>query len=432
MLSFLNLRNNKVFSNSSWIISEKVFNLLISLVTIMIVSRYFGPEKFGLFNYSIAYITLFTAIATLGLEVLVVKAILDGKYTEENIISTSLFLRAIGGIVLLILSNSILFFINNNDFEIRVMVFILSISMIFKSFEVIDYLLQSKQNMKLVSVIKITSYSISAIFKILIVVYGGSIIDFSYAYLIESIIIAFLLILTKKNFFENKITIRIRHIDLKFAKYILNKSWPLIISGIMVSLYTRVDQIMIGNILDSSYQNGIYSAAFQISNIWYFVPLAIITSYTPLIMQNHRKDNMQYLNLIKRLYRIVIWISIIMAVLISLFGKYIVLFLYGYEYIDSLKILVIMIWSGIFAIVGSARGPWLICEGLQKYSLIYMSVGLVVNIILNLILIPIYKGEGAAIATLIAQICTVIVVPFAIPATRKSVKMMAQSFLFLK
>jgi Na+-driven multidrug efflux pump len=89
----------------------------------------------------------------------------------------------------------------------------------------------------------------------------------------------------------------------------------------------------------------------------------------------------------------------------------------------------ISIWAGTFAMLGSSRGIWLISEGLQRYSVIYISSGAIVNIILNYLLIPIIGGYGAALATLISQVTVSIIVPLFIKETRISVIMMLKAFI---
>ena len=90
--------------------------------------------------------------------------------------------------------------------------------------------------------------------------------------------------------------------------------------------------------------------------------------------------------------------------------------------------LLVSVWAGTFATLGSARWTCLICEGLQKYSIVYIGLGAVVNVVLNYTLIPIFGGYGAAIATLVSQITVAMIAPLFIKETRVSAIMMLKAF----
>jgi O-antigen/teichoic acid export membrane protein len=173
---------------------------------------------------------------------------------------------------------------------------------------------------------------------------------------------------------------------------------------------------------------GLYSAAVRIAEMWYFVPMAVIASFNPVIMKNKKISESSYYKSVQTLYNLVAWLGISFGVIILIFAKPIVGILYGPDYINASSILAISIWAGTFAMLGSARSSWLICENLQKYSMVYIFAGCITNIILNFFLIPSLKAYGAAIATLISQILVVIIVPALFKKTRVSAYMLIRAF----
>jgi len=201
-------------------------------------------------------------------------------------------------------------------------------------------------------------------------------------------------------------------INFTYAKNILSQRWYFILSGLMITLYMRSDQVMLGSMLPNRIELGIYSAAVRVAEMWYFVPMAIITSFKPVIMNNKKTNESSYIKSVQLLYTIVAWLGITFGVLILLFSKLIVSILYGVEYLKASSILSISVWAGTFAMLGSARSTWLICEGLQRYTLVYTFSGLAVNIILNYIMIPKFGAYGAASATLASQVINVLVLGF--------------------
>ncbi|MFJ5747620.1 flippase [Peribacillus frigoritolerans] len=407
----------KLIKNASWLVSDKVFMMAIGVFVTAIIARYFGPEQYGQFNYALAFVSLFTAVSTLGLETLTVKSIIDKKVNEGVILCTSLVLRVFGGIVLTIIAVVLIRILEPSDSNMHLLILVMSFTMIVKSFDVIEYWIHANQKAKVYSLIRMPVYVIIATLKILLVVNKGTLFLYSLIYTLDAIIISGALMIAYFKVREEK---SYWTFSFNYAKSILSQSWYLILSGLMVTLYMRIDQVMLGAMMQTKSEVGIYSAAVAIAEMWYFVPLAIITSFKPVIMNNKNINEEKYINSVQLLYTIITWISIGFGVAILFMSKLIVTILYGVDYLEAASILSISVWAGTFALLGSARAVWLITEGLQKYTLIFMMVGAIVNVVLNIFLIPNFGGIGAAMATLASQIIVAIIIPLFFKKTRTS------------
>lgn len=196
----------------------------------------------------------------------------------------------------------------------------------------------------------------------------------------------------------------------------------------MITLYMRIDQIMLGVMMSTKTELGVYSAAVQVAQMWYFVPMAVITSFKPIIMSKKKTNEKSYLKSVQLMYNIVAWMSIGFGIVILLFSDTIIGILYGTDYEKASSILSISVWAGTFAMLGSARSIWLITEGLQKYTLVYTTIGFLVNVSLNYFLIPLTGGYGAAIATLLAQFSANVLALAFYKETRISTIMILKSF----
>ncbi|WP_260284798.1 flippase [Peribacillus aracenensis] len=422
---FSNEVASKTIKNSSWLVSDKIFTMLIGLFITAIIARYFGPEDFGQFNYALAFVSLFTALSTLGLETLTVKKIIDKDIDEGTILCTSLILRVTGGLTLTTLATMVIMLIEPNSKNLHMVVIIMSLTMVFKSCEVIEYWLQTYQKAKVSSIIRMSVYIIIAALKIALVFFSGNLIHYALIYLLDSILIGFSLIIAYFRIRKNKFPWRF---SLKYTKSILSQSWYLILSGLMITLYMRIDQVMLGFMLPNKSEAGIYSAAVRVAEMWYFVPMAIITSFNPIIMSKKRNNENSFLHSIQLLFTLVAWVCIGFGLLILIFSEIIISLLYGHEFIKASGILTISVWAGTFALLGSARSTWLISEGLQKYTLVFTFAGCITNITLNYWLIPTHGGFGAACATLISQIVGVFIIPVFFNKTRMSTIMMIKAF----
>ena len=414
-----------MFKNSKWIIIEKLIALALGVTVTALIARYFGPEGYGVFNYALSIVVIYTAISTLGMQTFVVQLTLNNDMDKNEILSTSFILRIIGGVILIFASQFTIFLLEPNDRYLQILTLILSTSMVFKAGEVFEYWLQSNLFAKLSSRVRIFTFLISSILKVVIVITGKTLVTYSFIYVIDAIIISLLLYFTyiKINKSKFKFTFNIRYV-----KIILSKSWYLIISGLMVTLYMQIDKIMIGTMLSQKNEVGIYAAASNIAQMWYFIPLAFITSYQALVFDK-QKSNTDKQRIFIKLYSIILWLGILASFTILFLSPYIVQILYGEQFNRASDILKISVWAGIFATLGSARSLWLVHRNTHHYQLWFAIIGVVLNIGLNLILIPTLQGFGAAVATLFTQFLTVTIIPLFFKETRLSSIMIVKAFV---
>ena len=417
-----NITLKNIFGNSMWQIGEKIISMIFSVFVTSIVARYLGTEDYGFVNYIISIVMLFTTFSTLGMEKITIKDIIEKEESEEKILGTSFYIRLIGGIVLIFISQITIYILDEQNMIAQLLGLIMGLCMIFRAYEVIEYYLQSQMKLKTISIIRFCSTILVAILRILVVLFDWGIVGFTATYLFDAIIVAMLL----KIWYKKRKKLKFKF-SLEYAKRILSKCWYVPIIGLMVTLYMRIDQVMLGSMLDNKTENGIYSAAVRIAEIWYFVPTAIISAFQPAIVMKKKYSEEQYEKSMQRLYDIVAIVGIVFGILITLFGDIAVQILYGEEYKGATSILKISVWAGLFATLGTARSVWLVNENLQKYSLIYTSVGCVTNIVLNYFLIPKIGARGAAFATLIAQFVTNVLALVPFKKTRKSSAMILKS-----
>ena len=145
-------------------------------------------------------------------------------------------------------------------------------------------------------------------------------------------------------------------------------------------------------------------------------------------MNLYKGEKAQFEKKNRQLYAIVIYISIFVAIMIILFGKFAIAILYGDAYLPAAEPLKIITWYTIFSYLGVARNAWIVCEDKQKYlKYMYLSAA-IINIILNYVMIPVWGASGAAAASLITQICTSIILPCFIRELRPNVRLMLQAF----
>lgn len=401
------LQNNqgfiKYFKNTSWLLSEKIFRLVVGLFVGVWVARYLGPEKFGIFSYAKSFVGLFITIASLGLNGIVIRELVKDESRKDELLGTAFWLKLMGALAVLIFLAIAINFTSNDQYT-NILIFIIASATIFQSFNVIDFYFQSKVLSRYVVFANIISLFLSSVVKIGLILFEAPLIAFAWVVLFDSFVLAcgFIYFFLK----TNNINIPITLDNLKFkgatAVSLLKDSWPLILSGIVISIYMKIDQVMIKEMLDSE-AVGQYAAAVRLSEAWYFIPMVIASSLFPAIINAKKQSEELYYARLQKLYDLVVWMAIAIALPMTFLSDWIINILYGSDYNQSADVLMIHIWAGVFVFLGVASSKWFLIENLQVYSFYRTLAGAIINIILNYILIPIHGIFGAAISTLVSQ-----------------------------
>lgn len=421
---FKRFLRNATVKNAGWLIAGKVAQMLISLVVGLLTARYLGPSNYGIINYALAYTAFFMAFCTLGINSVLVKEFIDFPEEEGAIIGSSLLLRAVSsflsaGIIVCIVS-----IVDRNDPTAIVVTALCSISLIFNIFETFNFWFQSKLKSKVTAIVTLIAYVITSVYKVLLLVFGKSVEWFAFANALDYICLGIMLVVCYKMYGGKKLSF-----SKSVSKRILSKSVHFILPGLMVAIYGYSDKFMLKHMLDEA-QVGFYSTATSICTMWCFVLAAIIDSVYPSIMEAHKVDKALFEKRNRQLYAIVFYVSVVVSSLFCIFGELVVKILYGEAYLPSVAPLRVITWYTAFSYLGVARNAWVVCENKQKYlKYIYISAA-AINIILNLIFIPLWGATGAAAASLTTQFFTTLVLPFFIKDLRRNAVLMLESIFF--
>lgn len=386
-------------ANTSWLIGEKLLRMTMGLFVGIWVARYLGPEQFGLFSYVQSFTFLFAAVATLGLDSIVIRELVRDESRFNVLMGTAFFLKLLGAFLLFPVLYVAVFFTSNDSFT-NYLIFIIASSTIFQSFNVIDFYCQSKVLSKYVACSNGILLFFSSIIKAVLILNDAPLLYFVYVVLLDSLLLSLGLIY----FYTKKMHLGFSgwRFDFGTARELLKDSWPLILSSIVVSIYMKIDQVMIKEMMNAE-AVGQYAAAVRLSEVWYFIPVTIVGSVFPAIINSRKVSFELYYSRITKLYTLMIWMAISIALPMTFLSKYIVLLLYGNDYQLAGNVLMIHIWTGVFVFLGVAFSQYLISENLAMKSFYRTATGAAVNIFLNFLLIPYYGIIGAAVATLLGQ-----------------------------
>jgi O-antigen/teichoic acid export membrane protein len=409
--------------NISWLLLEKIVRMVTVLITTIFLARYLGVAEFGKLSYIIAFIGIFLPFAALGMDQVIVRRLAIGD-NPSKVLGSAFFLRLLVGIMLILLIPSIHGFIEKEN--LGSFVTIASYILLLYPFYLIDPYFQSILKAKYIVIAKVSSLFLMLIIRLIAIRYDAGLDIFIKIMVLEYIVTA--LLFTVMYIIKNSVHKRwVASFDTSLV--ILKESWPIIFSGVAIALYTRVDQIMLQNMVNSE-AVGYYAATIRISEAVFFIPVILVQAALPVISKMRDKHPNLYTSKINLLYEVINIIAILIMVIMIIFSDQMISIIYGESYKDSAVLLSVMIYIVPIVFFSVAKGIWTICEGRQTYNMFYTMTGLVLNIVLNYLLIPIYGGMGAVIATIISQISINMLFPMLSVVDRITVIAFLESFLF--
>ncbi len=361
------------------------------------VARYLGPEQFGLFSYVLAFTAIFGGIAKFGFDGIMVRELVNHPEKRDIYLGTAFWLKFIGSFVVLGLIAFILP-LTSNDTTTDLFIFIISTGLIFQSFEVIEFYFQSQVLAKIVSICKIIQLTLSVFIKIALVLVEAELIWFVLVSTFDAVSLAISYFIAYQ---LRKKPVFCKSFDLRIAKLLFKNSWPLMIALVLSTTYTKIDQIMIANILGNS-SLGSYSAALRIYDAFMAIIMVFTASLFPMIIASKKRDMVSYRKAILRILKVVICTSFLFLLFSLFFSNLIVVYTFGADFNDANEVLILMALNSIAASYGLIMIRVLITDGRQKKVMLRGFIGLLLNMSLNIYLIPLYGIEGAAYSTLIS------------------------------
>lgn len=383
--------------NSGWLIFESIIRIVISLAVGILLIRYLGPGQFGKLSYAFSFVGLFTAIALLGLDSIVVREVVSAPGRSDELLGTAFWLK-IPGSILAISIIAVAVHITNNSREEQVLIYIISSGLIFRSFGVIDLYFQATVQSRQVVTAQLAKLFISSVVKLALIWFQAPLLWFACAAAFDGVVFSIGLVI---NYLRVGKSIALWRYKAHTARNLMRDSWPLIFSGIAITIYMKIDQVMIREMLDAK-AVGHYAAAARLSEALYFVPVALASSLFPAIVNSRKTSHELYFQRLQKFYNMMVILAVAIALPATILSDWLVVLLFGDAYLQSGAILALHVWAGIFVFVGVVDGKVLAAENLQIIHMIRTAIGCFANIALNLLLIPLYGIQGAAFSTVIS------------------------------
>jgi PST family polysaccharide transporter len=333
----------------------------------------------------------------LGLDGIVIREVVRDSRNTLGILGNTLALRLVGSFLALLMSISIVKLIEPHDSMALILVGILATGLVFQAFDTIDSYFQSQVQSKLTVWAKNIAFLLIAGLRIFLIHIKAPVWTFAVAAVAELALGAIGLVIVYGMVGGSLLKWRT---NWQMSADLLKQGWPLLLSGLTIMIYMRIDTVML-KVMQGDAAAGLYAAATRVSEVWYFIPTAIVSSVSPAIMRSKSNPHL-YHERLRALFSTMVIISVIIGSFIALASRWIVDHLYAGAYSSAAPVLAVHIWASVFVFLGVAQSPWNVSEDLLKLSLYRTAAGAAANIVINLFLIPRYSAMGAAIATVVS------------------------------
>jgi O-antigen/teichoic acid export membrane protein len=394
----------RYFSNTSWLMGHRVLSMVVALFVGVYVARYLGPERFGLLSYAGSFVGLFTALATLGLDGIMVRELVKSPERRDELLGTAFWLKA-GGAILMWIGIAAAVPFTNNDTQTNILIIIIAFGVIFQAFNVIDFNYQAEVKSKFVVYAHLVQLVVSSITKLVFVWLTAPLVWFACVFLFDAVVHAVGL---TAMYLKNTGKIWYWKWRWETAKELLRDSWPLILSSGAIMIQARIDQVMLKEMIGSA-EVGQYSVAMRMIEAFGFIPMVIYSSLAPSITNAKKTSETFYRQRLIQLYRLMFLLFLATAIPIYLTAKPVVIFLFGEAYAKAGWLLQLFAIRLFFTNLGVARSLFITNNNLFKYSFVASVIGAISNITFNYLLIPNYGASGAIIATMISFVATIFV-----------------------
>jgi O-antigen/teichoic acid export membrane protein len=417
----------KTVKSISWLSAENFATTLITAAVSIVVARTLGAAAAGTWGYVFAIYSLALLLTTLGTDQIVIIDLVAMREPRACIMTTALVLRLFAAFAVAAALICAAFLTPTQTPEQNELICVLAFSLIAMSFDAVGNWFRSQLRFDRIVIPSIVATAVGGVAKIYFVIHRHSILPLGFLTVGQSALMQGMVVLSAWRAGVGDI---FRGFSFRYARELLRTSVPLMISGIAVFVYLRANVFFL-NEFESKTGVGLYNSAAAISGIAYFIPTVIVTALSPSLYRLYNTDSAKFERSLEHLTSILMIGLSMIAIVVMLLSHRIIILLYGKSFLPAAPVLALHVWTLIPVAYGLTSSVWLAAEKHTAALMTRTVCGGIVNVVLNVLLIPRLGIIGAAIATLVAMFtASMLMLPF-LGRTARRVFMMLLRTLFL-
>lgn len=392
------ITSKRIAKNTGALLIGIIINKLCTLIFFAFAVRHIGPEGFGKFTFALSFTAIFMILGDLGLNILAIREVakdraLISKYLGNILVLRIIISSIVVGIIFVIIT------LWNHPPDTTKIVYIISISVFFITLsEALRWAFKAFQKMEYEALVNVAQGIILLGLGLAILYLDQGLIGLAFAHLSTSILIfCFSFLITVKKFATPKFKI-----DFKLCKFLIKISLPLGFMMILFAIYINIDTVLL-SWLKGDTATGWYNAGYKLVLAIKFIPGVFALAILP-VMSHFYKSSVESLEkVLRKSTQFMFLLALFIAILITILAYRIIPLIWGSGFSQSVISIQILIWGGAFAFFTPIATHTLIAINKQKIPAYIYLAGLLINVILNLILIPKFSYVGASISVLLSE-----------------------------
>ena len=394
------IRGSHLAQQFGWLVMAKIVQGIASLAATLAVARALGPIEFGSLSLAIAIASFVALAAALGLEQIATRDLVTTKDTPR----TLRLLRRLRGSGA-ILGAAVLVVIATlpqvRNLGAGPLVLVLALLPLAQVGDLAEWRVVAAGQAHRVAAAVILVSPLAALVRVVLALSGANAIAFAWVLVSEWVLRSLLMTMISRRLVTHPKDSM--PTSLRDAIELLRESTPLLLAGIAVFAYMRIDQLMIATMLGPR-QVGLYSAVVTLAELPLVLPMLLSRAILPTLTRQSLESTVQRDRTLLRLMGVSLYLHLGVSLALALIAEPLVLLAYGETYRPAIDAFRIQVLAAPLVAVGVLSSAWLVLERRTSHALRRTLLGASANIGLNAFLIPAYGIAGAAFATLVSQI----------------------------
>ena len=379
-----------------WLV--QIVKMVASVAVSVLTIRHLGPQQYGILGVAAACVTPFTAFCGLPQGPLVVREFAAvGESGAQAVQSTAFGMRLAGGMVQLVLAAAAVALMGYGR-DIQLVALFTSLAYLTGPFTVIGSVLEMDGRFDRVATIDLVASLSSIAVRAMLIVLDATLLWFAAAALVDACVQIGLYVLFNPR--PGPIASR-SSFSPQMAVMFLKDGWPLVLTGLAMSVTSRSDVIFISKFLGEQ-QVGWYLAAIRMTEVMYYFAGVISSVYFPTLAVRHGNDSAGYYRLITNSCGSAFWLGALLAHGLTIAAPLVLPVLLGPKFAPTIMVLQILAWTIPVAALGQAFSPSILIERATRVPLYCAIFAAFVSVALNVLLIPWLGLVGAAITSIVA------------------------------
>lgn len=388
----------RVAKNTFALFIAQIVSSILSILLGIFIARNLGDTAFGKYSFAYTFVIFYSIFLDLGYNTLLIREVSRDKSIANKYVSNLLSFRAVSALIVFVF---VVVTINLMGYpsDTKNVVYLFALYIFLESFSnIYKTIFRAFERMEYEAAITILSNILRVSLALIVILVGYGLVAIGLVFIFSNIFdLLISTIVCERRFVKSR-----TEFDFSFFKSTIKLALPLVMISIFATVFVRADTILL-SILKGDAVVGWYNAAYNLVLGLRVIPQLFVSALFPMLSYYYVTSRTSLKVVYEKYFRYLFMLGLPTAMGATLLSDKIILFFYGSEFTNSIIALQILSWDILLIFLYTILGGFLISIDRQNEMAIAAAVTAVVNVIINIVLIPYYSYVGAAVATVSSE-----------------------------